>query len=527
MKRSQITIFIILGIVVLIIFGLFYFISRQTSDVVLEKKVNKIYSDFLSSTNTKNIANDCLDRTIRDALLLVGLQGGRIYNYQIEGGYNITSFYDVVPYNYSFLRNPNGTIYNVSYGIKAPAGIPYPEPQDYPYPGSLVEDVYSLPMAYFFRNSNNQLFASVEEKEKFTILADLCNKLGSNDPYVKGAGISCETYSVKNESIQEYIKKYIEQNVEGCINFTFERTEKYNLSTGRVSINVLIGEDDLLVSFRYPIEISIKDKPPKTRYLDFNVRSKIRLKILHEIATHLIGYDPHLIKTYSDSNNIFFNMEKDDPNDCYKDRSSCVIEGINVYKLRDYCLNHNHCNLHERHYNYSDIFVIEDSKSIIDGRPYRFQFAIENRRPALDFIDESVDDDEYYYWYLNATYRRNLAQTYKAAGPVSDDYNIIIGAGNVLKIFPLGIDPDEDNLTYRYKVVNSDSGWTDNDFEGSSYYTSGVNGRKFVSGFLSDHLAEKDVHVGVGSSSGSNRIIVNVSDNEGLYDYQDIVIKVV
>ncbi len=508
----------------MIIFGLMHFVSRQTSDVVLERKVNKIYGDFLSSTNIKHMTNICLDKATKEALFLAGIQGGRIYDYQIENGYHIPSFYDVVPFNYTG-RNPNGTIYNISYGIKAAVDIPYLEPPGYPYPGSLVDDVYELPMAGFFKNPNGQLFAYVEGRSKFTRLADLCNKLGPNDPYIKGAGINCETYSVKNESIQEYIQKYIKENVEECINFSFERTAKHNISTGKPFTKVLIGEDDLLVAFTYPIEISIEDKPPITKYIDFNVRPRIRLKILHEIAIHLMGYDPHRIKTYADSNNIFFNMEKDDPTDCYGGRSSCIIEGINVSRLRDYCLKHDHCNFLDKHYQYSDIFVIEDNKSIIDGRSYRFMFAIENRRPALDFIDESVGNNTYYYRYINETYGKNLTDVYKAAGSVSDEYNIIIGTGNVLEIFPLGIDPDEDNLTYRYKVVNSAS-WSENDFEGSSYYLGGVPGRKFISGFLSDHLTEKDVNVDAGGS-GDNTIMINVSDNEGLYDYHNVTIRVI
>jgi hypothetical protein len=100
-----------------------------------------------------------------------------------------------------------------------------------------------------------------------------------------------------------------------------------------------------------------------------------------------------VIPTKAEANNIFFNIEQDDPNDCYDGGSECIVDGINVFKLKNYCLNHN-CNFNNSHYNYSDILVIEDNKSIIDGRPYRFQFAIENRKPVLDFIDESVSYDK-------------------------------------------------------------------------------------------------------------------------------------
>lgn len=170
-------------------------------------------------------------------------------------------------------------------------------------------------------------------------------------------------------------------------------------------------------------------------------------------------------------------------------------------KLPDYCLNHNHCNFDNKHYNYSDILIIEDTKSIIDGKPYRFQFAIENRRPALDFIDESVTPDKYYYWYINATYEKNLTKLYNGPGyPISDSYNIVNKTGNILKIFPLGIDPDEEDLTYNYTIP---------------------------AGKLIAQPSPKEVWIYTGLSDGYFNVTINVSDNEGLYDYQDITIRVI
>ena len=535
-KKSQITIFIVLGIVVLIIFGLVNFVSNQSPDAVMEKKINKIYDDFLSSSNIMRLANDCLDRTANEALLLVGLQGGRIYDYQINDGYHISSFYEVIPYNYS-ARNASGEIYNVSYGIKAPNSTLNHGPLEYPYNGSLVRDVYNPPISEAFNEINIEnfqpvIFANVSDSSKSSILPDLCNFLGPNDMQpIQGHRtiLSCETASEKNKSIQQYIKSYIKERVVGCINFIITKTPQYNISTGNHSIESLIGDDDLFVSLNYPIQISLKNKPLVTKYLEFNIRPKIRIKLLHEIAAHLLGFSPSDHKTYSESNNIFFDITKDDPYNCFSGSAPCIIPGINISKLPDYCLNNNHCNFNDKHYNYSDIIIIEDNKSIINGNPYRFIFAIENRRPALDLIDESVNQTAYYYWYLNATYAKNLTKTYsKISGyPPCSDCSILISSADKLEIFPLGIDPDEDNLTYRYKVINSPTGLVDSDFESSNYYTGGVPGRKLISGFVSDYNISKDADLNAAGSVGDHLIIVNVSDNEGLYDYQNITIRVV
>lgn len=457
-RKGQITIFIVLGIFILIIWGLVFFVSKQTLDIAARDSINKLYGDFLDSTNIRSIADNCLDIVTKDALLLVGLQGGRIYDYQIDNGFHIDGVYDVVPFNHT-----NGFIYNVSYGIRAPADMFTLSPEEYPYPGSLVSDVSESAIGASFVNPNDQVFANVPKKRHFTILAPLCNRLGPNDPSIKGAAISCETDSTKNESIQEYIKQYIEQNIQDCINFTFKKALNYNVSPGKLSIEVLMGERDLIVSLVYPIEISVKNKPPITNYLDFNIRPKIRLKVLHEIASHLIGHDYHTIPTRADSNNIFFNILEDDPNDCYRGTELCILEGISVSKLKDYCFNHEHCNFSNGHYNYSDILVIEDSKSIIDGKPYRFQFAIENRRPALDFIDETSANKN-----------------------------------SVLIVSPLGADPDEDELIYEYSIPND-----------ISY----------------DLLPPKDIELDIGDNDFEMGITVR--DSEGLSDYQSVQIRVV
>jgi len=541
--KSQITIFIVLGIVIVIIFGLVSFISNQSSDVVLEKRINKIYGDFLSASNIHYIADDCLERTTKEALLLVGLQGGRIYDYQIEKGYNITSFYDVVPYNYS-RRNQSGEFYNISYGIKAPVNTPPPQPADYPYLGSLTSNVHDILQDFFLNatrqrlNSNEHIFADVKETGKYTLLAPLCNNIGPNDPSILDVGRSCETTSPNNKSTQEYIKLYISQHIEDCINFTLKTTSQYNISVKNTTIAALIGEKDLLVSLNYPIEISLKNRPPVTKYIDFNIRPQIRLKTIHEIASHLIGHNrrklvslPNIKRAYSDANNIFFDITKDDPNNCFRGGAQCIIPGISVSKLQDYCLNNNHCYFNDAHYNYSDIIIIEDNNSIIYGKPYQFLFAIENRRPALDFIDESVEEDKYYYQYLNATYEKNLTETYSntSGHPSSLAYNIILDYSETLEIFPLALDPDEDNLTYNYTVIDSPLSWTDDDFKTSNYYINGFPGANFTSGFASDHNLSKDINLDISlpSATFDNIVMINVSDNEGLYDYQNLTIRVV
>src|SRR3989338_1288389 len=209
MKKSQITIFIILGIVVLVIFGIFYSLQKQTSDKRIDQRINKIYADFLSANNVKQATTGCLDRVSKEGIFLVSIQGGRIYNYQMKLGYNITNFYEVVPYNYS-RENASGIIYNVSYGIMVPSTeqLPYPEAPDYPYLGSLVESPLKTFDYGSFSGVDSKFFSIFAYDNKSNMehnypVRALCRYTGANanerfnDPTVKG---TCEKYS-EQESV--------------------------------------------------------------------------------------------------------------------------------------------------------------------------------------------------------------------------------------------------------------------------------------------------------------------------------------
>jgi hypothetical protein len=106
--------------------------------------------------------------------------------------------------------------------------------------------------------------------------------------------------------------------------------------------------------------------------------------------------------------------------------------------------------------------------------------------------------------------------------------NIVIHSPRSLEIFPLGIDPDEDNLTYNYGVISSALGWTTSEFYDSLYYKNIISPRYPVSGIISDHPLHKDANLLIaGTTAGDNIVRISVHDDEGLYDYQDVKIRVV
>ena len=74
-KTSQITLFVVLGLVVAAIFGFLFFAKKESSDLILEKKVETIFTDFLRSSSLESIVQTCLERAAKDAIVLASLQG--------------------------------------------------------------------------------------------------------------------------------------------------------------------------------------------------------------------------------------------------------------------------------------------------------------------------------------------------------------------------------------------------------------------------------------------------------------------
>ncbi len=510
-RKSQITVFIVLGLVILIVFSFVFYLRYATSGVFLRWRGDRLYRSFMRKTSLRGHISDCFDTALKEAIVLVSLQGGKIYSSQANMGYNETSIYGFISFNCSGLYSVvNFSFCRVGYGVKAP-NMSAPE---YPYPGYLVEEPNKINSSY------TQVFALKESNRQYYSLPFLCNKYGPNFPYIPNATFTCETNTENNDSIQDYIRYYLLDRVVSCVNFSrFASMVNYNISEGEPEVWVVIGDNDIFARLKYPIIVSIPGLLKMKRTEEFSIRKPIRLKKIHELAMHLIGsVFGRNIKTNwhkADANNIFFNITRDDPGDCGEDRNRpCILNGMHVKKLPDYYLNYldkSYCSSFE-HYCYSDLLIINDTLSRIDDRPLVFVFAIENRAPALDYIywkywrisgKQSHELCGYDYCsYIEDITGRNLALVYNKVGDYIstnyDDYDIVVCLNDTIEIYPMAIDPDEDIVNYEV-------------------YTSAP---------FSFKKTGQDNFTANASVTGEYFVVVNASDNEGLYDYQNVSVYV-
>ncbi|MBU0979470.1 MAG: hypothetical protein KJ709_01570, partial [Nanoarchaeota archaeon] len=76
MRKGQITIFILVGIVVIAAFSMIFFLKKESPQEDLEGKNKIIIDNLLSQTPFKNYVSGCIEDTMEAGMKLAGMQGG-------------------------------------------------------------------------------------------------------------------------------------------------------------------------------------------------------------------------------------------------------------------------------------------------------------------------------------------------------------------------------------------------------------------------------------------------------------------
>ena len=81
-KRGQLTIFIIIGIVLLFAFGFILFIKNLFFEAQIEAETQQKLQNVFQSESFNTYTSSCLKKVSQEAVLLIGKQGGNIYEEQ-------------------------------------------------------------------------------------------------------------------------------------------------------------------------------------------------------------------------------------------------------------------------------------------------------------------------------------------------------------------------------------------------------------------------------------------------------------
>lgn len=517
MKKAQVTIFIILGIVIFTVIGLLFYLTTTIKSKEFTEEKQEVTDLFTAQGKYTSYMQGCLDQTTKQGIALLGMQGGVIWEYQANdtkpflGPRKYEYGQYVLPYQYSKALNTydgTATVFNISYGIIAPdlsLGIEgHPSVPDYPYGlTKLIEDPTLI----------NEIYVNPFGNILLNPFPPLCDYYGANAPGQKsedgqrGAIFSCETYDSKrksdNDNLQEYLEKYVANAFKECVALeTLPEFSNSSIRSGNITIRATFAPTSISVNAEYPIIADVSGKEGLLALQTFHTTVDVRLKMIHELVARLIE---------NDVNNIFFNIVRDANElvDCKElgketEVTRCLKEGMQVMKYRDVCQTNKLCKSYGL---YDDIIIVQDNKSTINGRPFVFAFAVQNRYPALEIIRD------------DATAR--------------DEYEFVVTEGDTIPIDPYGYDPDEDDheekdfMTNRYiyglwKVDYDEDASTGAKKLGvTDGFTISSTGTTLWK--TTQRSAEYTTQRG---DKGKHIVLVQVCDNEGLCDFQNIDILV-
>lgn len=415
-RKGQITILLVLVVVLLILFGLLFFMRADLARLLMPDP-GTVLDAASARRGVTEAVEACVQRASQEGLVLAGSQGGALYSHQVEGG----ALFVALAANGELTLPYDGA--DVSFAIRESGQSGPPE---YPVPGPIGS-------------------AQLEGLIGVSTLLPLCDADGPNAWGRLEARYTCIDYDFPGSphSIQDYLRRFILNRTLGCIDFQVLE-DAYGIAVrpiGAPEMNVTIGDADVTAQFSYQLDLG------GTTVGIFTYQSPVRLKKVYELAYRLAEADNSDLALFIDDPVSLSERLRTCPS---VDRTGlsepCLKEGMNVTVIDAPCAT---CSMNR----YADVVRITDGESLIGGQPYVFQFSRENRRPALDLIDESAMSGAY-STYLQRTHGISKNPYFRAAkDPYPDSYDILLTEGDVLHVIPYGLDPDEDSLTYSY------SGW--------------------------------------------------------------------
>ncbi|MCX6707655.1 MAG: hypothetical protein NT001_05960, partial [Candidatus Woesearchaeota archaeon] len=238
----------------------------------------------------------------------------------------------------------------------------------------------------------------------------LCDPNGSNAAYLNLFPFPCPIGTYGDDSMQEQLNLFIAAKLKECVKLdSIEKITDLKITAGTPNVSVLFGEDEVTAMATYPLNMNL-GKYTSTRFFDFQMNIPVRLKKVFGLADFLAKNDVY---------DISFNTTKDYIK--YKYFGKDLLPPMSVNRSR----------VPGPGGQKVDIIEINDTSSIIEGKPYLFRFAVENRIPALDPIPEPRQTE--------------------------DSFDFVVVEGDTIKITPKAYDPDDnDQITYSYHGWKAD-----------------------------------------------------------------------
>ena len=375
----------IIGIVIFIIVSLVLYLSKSSVKKQSQQAIKKTQGTSIEAQPVEEFVAKCLDKLAKDAVVLLGSQGG--YIYKSQGG-TLVDYSDADEGLFFAKYNKGGSDFKTVYGIIPPRFIH--DPPIYPWEffpyssctytlgncdnsgcsgdpcinvGQCSDNSLSGKVAYI--SSPPTVICTTKESEwescgaylKTTAACPASNKeifewyFGINNmpPLIPSQGPN---------SIQSQIEMFIDGNMPKCADFSFFENQGLEVTMNSSTTSVIIGANDISVSSKIPITISNTATGEIAQISDFSTSLNLRMKNLYYFIKNLADNDvKNILFNISDSNNV---------------KNSFRIRIANDVISKD------------------DLITITDDKSLVYGSPYQYTFPRRNRNPALHHIKDNI-----------------------------------------------------------------------------------------------------------------------------------------
>lgn len=278
-RKAQITLFIILGIIILIIFWFTYQFVSSSTQQRMQTQVERAVKDIISFPALKFTIEGCLKDALEDGLILIGNQGGYIFPGQPGS---------IIPW--ALTTTGENTTYLIlnSSSFQTPA-----------YP----------------------CLSYAEEP-------DFC-RFRLNDTPSFSRAILQWLYKPSPYSIQEQLEQYIANRTVDCTNLTDTIHiffPQYQVNEKGIEANVRFGADTVSVAIDWPIEIKIAGQTPALQAVHFELDKplEVRFRKIHKIVSDI---------TEQESTNLSYNVLT--PPTAYEGMQISRIGDSSVFTLND------------------------------------------------------------------------------------------------------------------------------------------------------------------------------------------------
>ena len=348
-ERGQVTMFVLLGLVLLLVAGLLYLVAGAQRDArSLQERVEGTIALSDMALIDRHVGS-CLDAIVKDELRIVGDTGALAKN------------------GPSAIVGSGDAQRRVGYGVtrNAAAGdtdvLPKSSaPPRYPDWGVGIENSTTDPVTgRVFPAHSGGYFGDVQ-------FPAACDRDGPNRP---GAIITCASYpgtppGTSGPSVQETLARNVAQRVAACASPRVfgDAIGRDVTQVGDSIVNLTFIPGGLTVALEYPLELDgdiVLMTAPVSRAYD------VRLLNILQFAADLAR---------EESRNVTFRIDVD-----YRNLSSWK-PGFEVRRTRDVAVTNR---LPGGNDPGADLALIIDTASVIDGSAFTFRFLIEHRQPML------------------------------------------------------------------------------------------------------------------------------------------------